>query len=1124
MTFCGGAAWYLFPKAFPVVQIELTTNRTDILKHAKEQALLFSLGPITDNSCNTAVAFETDITTQTFVELEGGGKEAFTDMMTHHYYEPYQWHVRLFVPQQINEAELYFTPNGALYGFKEKISENEIRTNISSKQALAEALMCAKKLVHAIEQYELIESSKHEQISGRIDHTFVYERKDIALNTGKYRLTITVAGDKVSACQQYVKIPESFERRYQEMRSYNNNLAFLGMLLMVLLYILGACCVGLSLYIKEQLFAWKPALLCAGFIACMHFLNQLNQLPLSLMHYDTVTGMQAYMIRQILLMLLVSLLSFCFFSLIIAVAEGLTRKAFQNHIQLWHVWKKGCANSTAVGLRTLGGYLLTSVDLLLVIVTYLFTTHYFGWWNPSYALIDPNILATYVPALNSVALSLQAGFIEECLFRAIPLATAALLGDYFKKRTSFMVVGFIIQSFIFGAAHANYPAQPFYARLAELIIPSCIWGLFYIRWGLLPIIICHVLYDIVWFSLPIFISHAAGIWIQKSIIMLCAAIPLFIVWYQYAKTKEWHEDISAFLNSKWKKTVVPKASFKQQEILYIPYKNNVRNECIKFVFLIGFLLCLLHSLRPDKFLINLPSQTEVTTIANAAITSHNTPDWDYIKSAQPLPFFAFEAEEIERGHQFMWQMERPNYKKMLEQGYITFPGWTVRYAHFDGDILKRAEQVIVRINHSKDIIYVQHTVPEHYEGVTLTKQEAVKLATDTLSEQYGLLKDDILLKTIIPSKKEHRTDWTIEYLIIKENILKTGEPRIKIVIIGNTIGLIKKYIHVPEQWGRVLKNDMYYLSLAKNVGLLVLLVCILLLLSYIIMAYPVSIVPYKYIIFLCVGMTGLMVLHFFNTLPIIIGEFNTVEPWFLQMTRTIGLFFAINSILILSTTFLLTSAFYIQWPTAYASVHALIIWFVGLGRGIAFGLVCITCFILFLQWGNESTLPLSYEHSIGFANSYAPVLFIVSTTINGFLRFLAFSLLYIYMVHILASKKIKYLILLCGTVFGLSLYSAPKAITFFGYLGITFLCCLITAGIAYATHKKNGWLNIDKRADIGCITGVYISHLYYQHVIEMVTPQEAVGGFCAIIIIVLISVWLCRYNSYIQKQTMSYQP
>jgi membrane protease YdiL (CAAX protease family) len=52
------------------------------------------------------------------------------------------------------------------------------------------------------------------------------------------------------------------------------------------------------------------------------------------------------------------------------------------------------------------------------------------------------------------------GFWEEALFRAVPIAGAALIGDRFGKRNLFIAVAFVVQAIIFGAGHAPYPNQP----------------------------------------------------------------------------------------------------------------------------------------------------------------------------------------------------------------------------------------------------------------------------------------------------------------------------------------------------------------------------------------------------------------------------------------------------------------------------------------------------------------------------------------------------------------------------------------------------------------------------------------------------------------------------------------
>ena len=160
---------------------------------------------------------------------------------------------------------------------------------------------------------------------------------------------------------------------------------------------------------------------------------------------------------------------------------------------------------------------------------YVITTRTFGWWSPSEALLHPDVLATYAPWLSAIANSFQAGFWEESLFRAVPLAGAALIGDRFGKRNLFLVLGFIVQAIVFGAGHAPYPNQPSFARPVELLIPSIGFGLLYVYLGLLPGIVLHFTFDVVWFALPIFLTTAPGVWFQRAMVVTMTLVPLWIV-------------------------------------------------------------------------------------------------------------------------------------------------------------------------------------------------------------------------------------------------------------------------------------------------------------------------------------------------------------------------------------------------------------------------------------------------------------------------------------------------------------------------------------------------------------------------------------------------------------------
>ena len=47
-------------------------------------------------------------------------------------------------------------------------------------------------------------------------------------------------------------------------------------------------------------------------------------------------------------------------------AEGLTRRAFPRHPQLWHVWSRDAGGTVEVAGRTAGGYLFVPLELALI--------------------------------------------------------------------------------------------------------------------------------------------------------------------------------------------------------------------------------------------------------------------------------------------------------------------------------------------------------------------------------------------------------------------------------------------------------------------------------------------------------------------------------------------------------------------------------------------------------------------------------------------------------------------------------------------------------------------------------------------------------------------------------------
>jgi hypothetical protein len=265
---------------------------------------------------------------------------------------------------------------------------------------------------------------------------------------------------------------------------------------------------------------WSTATRWGIGISALQALALVNAWPLQWMTYDTAVPSGTFLVQQALVVVAAFFGFAVFFTLSFAAAETLTRRAFGHHPQLWRIWHRGPGSSREIAGRTAAGYLLVPIFLAYEVGLYLFATRTLGWWSPSETLVHPDVLATYVPWFTAIANSLQAGFWEECLFRAVPIAGAALIGDRYGHRRQFIVLAFIVQAIVFGGGHAQYPAQPSFARPVELLLPSIGFGLLYLYFGLLPAIVLHFTFDVVWFALPIFLADAPGIRVHQAMVVV----------------------------------------------------------------------------------------------------------------------------------------------------------------------------------------------------------------------------------------------------------------------------------------------------------------------------------------------------------------------------------------------------------------------------------------------------------------------------------------------------------------------------------------------------------------------------------------------------------------------------
>lgn len=873
---CGVFAYHYFPQAFPVVTVDLRMDRTTALKRAAELAERFGWGP---EAYQQAASYQLDRRVQSYVELEAGGVDAFREMIAGDLYSPFTWNVRHFREYEVNETLIRFTPEGEPYGFVEKLSEDQPGPVISSDSAriIAEGAVIEFWEID-LNAYELVETSKELQPGGRLDHTFVYQRKDEKIGEAQYRLRLVVSGSRLTELTHFVRVPEAFDRRYEEMRSANNTLATSSFIAASILFFGGGCIIGLFFLLRQRWVIWKTPLLVGLVVSFLGVLARLNAWPLYWMDYDTALSSGTFVLQQIVSLVTGFVVNAILFTLTYMAAETLTRKAFPQRPQFWKVWSKEVAATPYLLGITAAAFLFVSIDIAYLTGIYSLTTSVLGWWSPSSALFDPDVIAQYFPWFTALVIPLNAAFWEECLFRAVPIAGAVLLGNRFGARTYWIIGAFVLQALIFGAIHASYPQQPFYARAVELIIPSIIFGLLYFYFGLLPAILLHFGYNLVWFSLPIFVANVPGIWVDQILIVLFGLIPFWVILIQRMRRGRFADVPEDFHNRSWQPpTPKPEVPAGEEVSPERPALSlNVRRVMIGLGVVGLILWLLLEDFDSDAPPIEITRSTAVS-LAEEELRRRKI---DLPENWRPLSRV---SASIDTSDRFIWQKGGEDVYASLMGKYLTPPHWYVRFVTFEGDVAERAEEYRVYITGRDNIYRFTHILPEARPGKRLDENSARRISDSTVREGYGMNPDELKFISAVSSSLPERTDWTFTYADTISYPLQEGESRIDIKIAGDRVVDTRRYIHIPEEWSRDYREKQTVgMAIEMSSAILVILLYIAGIVTAIVRwargKFNIRAFIVVFILFAC-----LIVIEFFNNWQTLLSDFSTAEPFINQL-------------------------------------------------------------------------------------------------------------------------------------------------------------------------------------------------------------------------------------------------
>ncbi len=802
---------YIFLKYhYPSIALTITMNRAEALEQARMIAQKNNW-PAAHHK--TALIFKKDTDAQFFIERQHDGHKTFIKLLEDNMIEPFLWHIRFFEEEKTEETSIFFTPEGLPQGFAIKLAETTNLENLSLDQAREYAQEEATQTWRInFKEWKEIETSKDIKSCGRIDHTFVYQKIDNPLQEGgELRLKLLVSGNMLTKVQPYIFIPETFKRTFEMLRSSNTIIYTLGSYSFFFLYLFLGCILAGIFFFRKNILITKPAWYAALVFGIFIILSEFNKLPLAWITYSTTTSSLMFLITNSVKNIVNGLLIGSIFFIIFSAVITWDRLAFASHLNFWNLFSSRMTRSSILIMLLALGYMFAIIFLGLELSTFHILTKYIGWWSPSNTLADPDILALPFPWLESFFQSLQAGFFEEIAFRALPLSIAYVCGKYFKKEHLFLCLGIVIQALIFAAAHANYPQMPGYFRLVEIFLPSIIFGILYIFFGLLPCIIAHFMYDFFLMSLPILIDHSHHAWMSKIIIFMLSIFPFLICFYFLKQRGSWYNPTEEDFNSKnllssiTSKSETQKNKFPEPNIVYKKLSKNR----IYFGYALGILgLFLLYIYTPfsaDTLPITC-SKDQAIAVSKESFSAQNFPqtlDWQALSYITPLSTMQ---------EKFVWQTQGKEVYKKLLGSYINQPCWQVRYASFSGDITERALEYKTMINPEGALLNTMTTFPETAPGATLLQGQARGIALDALQKKYNITLEHIKELSCVEQKKPHRLNWLFIFQDTSYTLSDDAQARISVAIAGDKISTITKSIFIPEAWQR---NDQQEESYKK---------------------------------------------------------------------------------------------------------------------------------------------------------------------------------------------------------------------------------------------------------------------------------------------------------------------
>ncbi|MFH0826557.1 MAG: CPBP family intramembrane glutamic endopeptidase [Candidatus Omnitrophota bacterium] len=524
--------------------IHLSLNRTQAFAKAKEYLASRS---IDTQNYSRIVAFSMDDWQDRYLQRTLGFRQE-EDFLKRCGYELFHWKVRFFREFEKEEFILTISPKtGEVLSFRHLIEDIALRETVDKAIAKKRAEEFLKDFYGVNwDDYDFHEE-KAKRLENRVDYSFSWERKDVYVpwqkEQGGAKLLIgaTVSGNGVREFYKFnLDVPEKFRREIENQLALGEYLY--GFYLILYVFLLG-CSIYLVIKKGQDLasrLSKRFFLSLALFLLTFNLLSILNNAPYMAIHYRTSVSFASFMgiftMRKVMDALL---LSFAFVLPGIA-GESLRLRAFPNRpYSAFNHYLRTTFFSRRVSHCLLFGYVLFLILLGVQSGLFFIGQKTVGVWKEWIWLNQ--ISSAYVPFLSAFVLAITASVNEEVTFRLFGIS----LGKKYLKNTALAI--FLI-SCLWGIGHSTYAVFPVWFRGIEVGILGLIYGFIFVRYGLLPLIVAHYLFDVFWGVAAYLLGETSWLLFVSAAFVLSIPLLLAIVCYFMNQKEDYKESEKSLRN------------------------------------------------------------------------------------------------------------------------------------------------------------------------------------------------------------------------------------------------------------------------------------------------------------------------------------------------------------------------------------------------------------------------------------------------------------------------------------------------------------------------------------------------------------------------------------------------